>query len=504
MTQMPHEEEQTITTTTMDDTHREDSQESSYRPAEHFLELYGGGKDKKTKYLPVAHRVHWFNQDLPGSFEIRTEIVYHAPDKPVTVEVERWVGEYPHKRKEIVQVTKPGEVIVKATVIDHAHFKQATAHKYECVANFADALEKAETGAIGRALALLGYGTLDAELDEGRIVDSPTQGDEGKRYQQQRPASSPSSTPAPTSPLARALAIPGVKRGLPPPPPTNGNGGKGGSSITTSKNGGTPVPPAPAPAQQKNGATPPVSAAAPSVSPQASTPSEEEMRGALKDYELSVSSDIFIHFILHVCKQPAKRSEWNIAHIYKELLVWQAGGEEQWLSGKVTAALVEKLRKMSEAFPKASFAAFKTRLPFLQQEEGGKTFSDCTSAEVLSVIETMREVAYLHDLGMAYDLFVDPSRKARIAFHHLKTTYSVDHPLDLFAAAAAAAQTGGGEGDGGKKSLVAYQNFLEEAYTKKPDVLSAELRKHYAARLPVPVRAVAEPVTATSVIGPNS
>ena len=45
----------------------------------------------------------------------------------------------------------------------------------ESVKDFGDYLEKAETKAVGRALAMLGYGTQFApELDEGdRIVDSP-------------------------------------------------------------------------------------------------------------------------------------------------------------------------------------------------------------------------------------------------------------------------------------------------------------------------------------------
>jgi len=52
----------------------------------------------------------------------------------------------------------------------------ATSHKTESENNFPDFMEKAETGAIGRALALIGYGTQFCadELDEGdRIVDSP-------------------------------------------------------------------------------------------------------------------------------------------------------------------------------------------------------------------------------------------------------------------------------------------------------------------------------------------
>ena len=51
----------------------------------------------------------------------------------------------------------------------------ATGHKREDNSHFSDHSEKAESGAIGRALALIGYGTqFAAELEEGeRIVDSP-------------------------------------------------------------------------------------------------------------------------------------------------------------------------------------------------------------------------------------------------------------------------------------------------------------------------------------------
>ena len=47
--------------------------------------------------------------------------------------------------------------------------------KKETEVGFPDYIEKAETGAVGRALAMCGYGTLQApEFDEGeRIADAP-------------------------------------------------------------------------------------------------------------------------------------------------------------------------------------------------------------------------------------------------------------------------------------------------------------------------------------------
>jgi hypothetical protein len=53
----------------------------------------------------------------------------------------------------------------------------SSAHKKETRGGFDDFIEKAETGAIGRALALAGFGTqfLADELEEGdRLADAPT------------------------------------------------------------------------------------------------------------------------------------------------------------------------------------------------------------------------------------------------------------------------------------------------------------------------------------------
>jgi len=102
------------------------------------------GKD----YLQVAHRLVWFREDR-SEWSLETEMV---------------------------QLTET-HAIVKATVKDPSGRVIATAHKREDKTHFADYMEKAETAAIGRALALVGYGTQFAEeLDEeGRIVDSPIQ-----------------------------------------------------------------------------------------------------------------------------------------------------------------------------------------------------------------------------------------------------------------------------------------------------------------------------------------
>jgi len=98
-------------------------------------------------YLQVAHRLVWVREESP-QYSIETE--------------------FPH--------VGDTSAMAKATIRDESGRVLATSHKTETAQGFADFIEKAETGAIGRALALIGYGTQFCadELDEGaRIVDSP-------------------------------------------------------------------------------------------------------------------------------------------------------------------------------------------------------------------------------------------------------------------------------------------------------------------------------------------
>ena len=66
-------------------------------------------------------------------------------------------------------------VVMKAIIRNSDRRIIATARKKETEIGFPDYIEKAETGAVGRTLAMCGYGTLQApEFDEGeRIADSP-------------------------------------------------------------------------------------------------------------------------------------------------------------------------------------------------------------------------------------------------------------------------------------------------------------------------------------------
>lgn len=99
------------------------------------------------EYLQVAHRLVWFREEHPD-WTIQTELV-SVTDKSATA---------------------------KATILDSQGRIIATAHKFENEQGFPDFIEKAETGSVGRALALCGYGTqfVADELDEGkRLADSP-------------------------------------------------------------------------------------------------------------------------------------------------------------------------------------------------------------------------------------------------------------------------------------------------------------------------------------------
>ncbi len=109
----------------------------------HLLNLRG--KD----YLEVKYRLVWLREEHPD-YTIETEFVERGEKHS----------------------------LAKATIRNSQGRIIATAHKYEDKSGFGDFLEKSETGAIGRALALIGYGTQFCadELDEGaRIVDAPAE-----------------------------------------------------------------------------------------------------------------------------------------------------------------------------------------------------------------------------------------------------------------------------------------------------------------------------------------
>jgi hypothetical protein len=107
----------------------------------------------ETNYLPVAPRIAWFRKEHPD-WSIITKVM-QLVDKAV---------------------------IMKAIIKDASGRIIATARKRETQNGFPDYIEKAETGATGRALAMCGYGTLQApEFDEcERLADAPIEQGNGK------------------------------------------------------------------------------------------------------------------------------------------------------------------------------------------------------------------------------------------------------------------------------------------------------------------------------------
>lgn len=113
-----------------------------FYPNEHLINLKG--KD----YLQVMWRLVWFRDE--------------HPDWCIDTKLE--------------DLTEKGAVF-SCKIYDGNGVQKASGWGSETQFDFRDYLEKAETKSIGRALAMLGYGTQFApELDEGeRIVDSPVQ-----------------------------------------------------------------------------------------------------------------------------------------------------------------------------------------------------------------------------------------------------------------------------------------------------------------------------------------
>jgi hypothetical protein len=106
---------------------------------------------KGNPYLPVAQRLVWLVEDNPN-FSINTEIVQTSQDFSVV--------------RASVSILNSNGIVVK----------KASASKTETKQGFGDHLEKAETGAIGRALAMLGYGTQftgDEFNERDRLADAP-------------------------------------------------------------------------------------------------------------------------------------------------------------------------------------------------------------------------------------------------------------------------------------------------------------------------------------------
>lgn len=111
-----------------------------FNPNEHLIDLKG------KQYLQVMWRLVWFRDEKP-LWSIDTKL----------------------------EQLSENHAVFSAKIYDESGVQKAAGYGSESVKDFRDFIEKAETKAVGRALAMLGYGTQFApEMDEGeRIVDSP-------------------------------------------------------------------------------------------------------------------------------------------------------------------------------------------------------------------------------------------------------------------------------------------------------------------------------------------
>lgn len=151
--------------------HEEQTYAQQFNPNEHLMQLKS--KEGPKDYLPVQWRLVWFREQCPQG-TIDTEEIVVDLDREVEEEGYAWNNE--KQRSEKVIKRARGYARFKAIVTD-GKGGRSTGTKSENAANFPDYIEKAETGAIGRALAGLGYGTQFApDLNEAhRIVDSPVE-----------------------------------------------------------------------------------------------------------------------------------------------------------------------------------------------------------------------------------------------------------------------------------------------------------------------------------------
>lgn len=140
-----------------------------FNPNEHLMQLKS--KEGPKDYLPVQWRLVWFRELCPQG-TIDTEELEVDLDREVEAEAFVWNSQKQRSEKVVKQAK--GYARYKAIVTD-GKGGRSTGTKSENAASFPDYIEKAETGAIGRALAGLGYGTQFApELnEEHRIVDAP-------------------------------------------------------------------------------------------------------------------------------------------------------------------------------------------------------------------------------------------------------------------------------------------------------------------------------------------
>lgn len=147
--------------------------ESAFNPRQHLILLERKKRDPKTgawetlysEYLEVKYRLVWLRDQHPAA-TVETSLLELDKENRFAL------------FRAQIEIPEIGAV--------------AIAHGSETGADFGDYIEKAETKAVGRALAILGYGTqftAESEMDDG--------------VRQERPVDAPVDVPNPT-PIAEA------------------------------------------------------------------------------------------------------------------------------------------------------------------------------------------------------------------------------------------------------------------------------------------------------------
>lgn len=139
----------------------------TFNPQEHLINLKG------KNYLQVAHRVAWFKTEHGDDGGITTDVLQTEPFPLVKA-----------------------FITINGVIVATGH---GTAQTSNNAVYKGREIEKAETAAIGRALANAGYGTQFSEMlddDSGDdLADSPMK---RQQQQQQRPPATPQPTQQPT------------------------------------------------------------------------------------------------------------------------------------------------------------------------------------------------------------------------------------------------------------------------------------------------------------------
>lgn len=145
----------------------EETTKKPFDPTPHLIRVQGN-----RPYLPVAARIQWFREEKPD-WGIETEAL--------NIDGFRYAAD-----GSVHRVGPDGQyAIFRAKVYNADGMLMATGTKREDVRGFPDYTEKSESGSIGRALALCGFGTqFCPDLEESeRLADSPRG---GRSEQQQR------------------------------------------------------------------------------------------------------------------------------------------------------------------------------------------------------------------------------------------------------------------------------------------------------------------------------